>query len=534
MGALFFQNGQSIGSSAGWCGFTGNNNYVVRYDFRTGSEGASELSVVLSGIYYGSGAGTQPFGFKLSTGAGTWSNARNISPDSDLAYMSYSGAGGYGCTLHASGLNLLPDTQYYIFVYVAGSGAEYYSGWNCVSPIIACSGSYTAPGSAISSMSALVMTGSPLSLIMARSAGNYHQASFSYKGEILALSAPFESALSHICPREWMSRETEAESMEIEVSVQSYADPLCAVPSGEAEKGSFVLCADGEMRPRITQEAIKLRVINDGEASDFEELIAGISRLEVSFDRTLVDLSACAGAGLKLYRISCRGQSSESEESRLETGIIPGDGELVCSVVDSRGREGSVSLALSPLAYVPPSLIDMSALRCDENGADSEEGAFCRLRAGAVYTALDGKNSCSVSASIQPTGGERGEEIILEGFESGVWSDLWEKACILGGDMQGDSYTLHLSIRDALGSESRYRLHLYHQKWALKFNSDGTALGIGMAPTVQNALQLPDLWRVYAGMLVLSDRSYGYEAPEEKLESAVEGQLYFQLTEQEG
>lgn len=533
MGALFFQNGQNIGSTAGWCGFTGSNNYVVRYDFRTGAAGASELSLILSGIYYGAGAGTQPFGFKLSTGAGTWANARNISPDSNLAYMSYSGAGGYGCTLYATGLNLLPDTQYYIFVYQAGNGAEYYSGWNCVSPLIATSGSYRAPGSAISSMSALVMTQSPLSIIMARSGANFHQAAFSYKGELLALSEPFESSLSHVCPREWMSRERKAESMEIEVSVQSYSDPFCTVPSGEAERGSFILCADGDMRPKIMADALTVQTVNDGAAAAFEELIAGISRVRVSFDRKLVDLTDCAGAELELCRLSYRGKLVESVEDTLETGIITGEGELICSVLDSRGREGSVSIALNPVAYVPPSLINMAALRCDESGRECEDGAYCRIRAEAIYTPLDGKNSYTVSAAIQPTGGESGTEINLDGFESGVWSDVWAKPCILGGDMLGDSYTVRLAIKDALGSESRYTLRLYHQKWAMKFNADGTALGIGMAPTVPNALQLPDMWRMYAGMLVLSDKSYGYGPPGERVEEAVDGQLYFQLTEQE-
>ena len=45
MGVCFFQNGTNIGASAGWGGFTGNNNYVVRYDFTTGASGASAVTL---------------------------------------------------------------------------------------------------------------------------------------------------------------------------------------------------------------------------------------------------------------------------------------------------------------------------------------------------------------------------------------------------------------------------------------------------------------------------------------------------------
>ena len=52
-----------------------------------------------------------------------------------------------------------------------------------------------------------------------------------------------------------------------------------------------------------------------------------------------------------------------------------------------------------------------------------------------------------------------------------------------------------------------------------------------MEPTVENAVQMPDIWRFYAGTIVLSDSSYGYAEPEQSLADPVEGQLYFQLSQ---
>lgn len=128
MGVNFFQNGVSLGASAGWGGYTGSNNYVVRYDFTTPAAGADTVTLTLSGIYYGHNAGTQGFGFRIGTSPTAWANARGETPNSTLGYMSYSDAAGYGCTMTAAGLNLRAYTTYYIFVYAATGGAEYYTG----------------------------------------------------------------------------------------------------------------------------------------------------------------------------------------------------------------------------------------------------------------------------------------------------------------------------------------------------------------------------------------------------------------------
>ena len=81
MGVIFFQNGVSLGASAGWGGYTGGNNYVVRYDFTTPADGADAVTLTLSGIDCGHGAGTQGFGCKLGTSPAAWANAcRPLSP----------------------------------------------------------------------------------------------------------------------------------------------------------------------------------------------------------------------------------------------------------------------------------------------------------------------------------------------------------------------------------------------------------------------------------------------------------------------
>lgn len=255
-----------------------------------------------------------------------------------------------------------------------------------------------------------------------------------------------------------------------------------------------------------------------------------MSQAEIVFDLSAIGLENCAGAEISGFAISCGGKREQSSEATLRTQRLSGDCVINCIVIDSRGREGSCSLSLSPLPYVPPSLTDIEAERCDAHGLTESLGEFYRLRASAVFTQLEG-NSCTVYVRLQPTGGSWGAKTVLSGFESGIWSNLWASPAILGGALQGDSYKLELSIADKLGWVARYTVDMYHRRWAMKFNEAGTALGLGMEPNADNALQLPESWRIYAGSIVLSERSYGYEEPETAVENPAEGQLYFLLTE---
>lgn len=528
MGVNFFQNGVSIGASAGWGGYTGSNNYVVRYDFTTAAAGGSSVSVTLGGIYYGNSAGTQGFGFKLSTSGAAWANARAETPDSGLGYMQYSASSGYGCTMSASGLNLAPYTTYYIFIYVATGGAEYYTGWNCTAPQITVTGEYTPPASSISSVSAKVSTQSAVSIIMNRAGGLWHKAEFYHGGEKLTTSAPFAAALSHICPRTWMQKAPTATSMEISVLVQSYTDEACSTPTGAPATASFTLTADEDMRPDFALSALTISPVNSGVVG-INSFISGVSCAQVQFDPEKIDLSACAGAAIAQYSVSVNGERTSSTSGTVQTGVLAADCELVCTVKDTRGRESSVTKAISVLPYVAPSLNNIKAERCTADGESAAQGAYIRLSAVLSYTTLGGRNSATVKACIQPTGAAAGEQITLTAFTSGVWSDEWVTPTLLGGELTGDGYTLKLYVKDMVGQEREYRVQIYHQQWAMKFNATGTAVGFGMSPTAENAVQLPDTWRLYAGRLVLGESAYGVADPAQAVQNAVEGQLYFKL-----
>lgn len=529
MGVNFFQNGASIGATAGWGGYTGGNNYVVRYDFVTGSTGASAVTIALSNIFYGNNAGTQAFGFKISPSAVAYANARAITPDSAPGYMSYNSANGYCCTLSATGLNLAPNTCYYIFVYVVGAGAEYYTGWNCTAPLITASGTYMQPSSKISSISPQVNTLGSLSIIMARAGTCWHKARFLYNGAELACSAAFAASLSYTCPREWMTKDISATEMTITVSVQSYNDEQCTSATGAPETAEFILTADAGMHPVLMANAVSAQVLNVAVDEKFTEFIAGISRARVSFAADKIDLSACAGAQIASYSLRYKGRKVSAQTSPVDTGVLNGDCTISCIVTDTRGREAGTEIAVTMLPYVPPSLSGIDAKRCTSSGKDAYNGMSYKIIATLNYTPLGGKNTARIWIKIKAVGGRWVDERELTGFESGVWSDLWAQKTVLGGVLVEDSFIICFTITDELGSTVQYMEGMYSNKWALKLNAKGTAIGFGMEPTEDKAVQMPSTWTLHAGSIVLSEKSYGTSPPESAISSPVEGQLYFYI-----
>ncbi|MDO4982734.1 MAG: hypothetical protein Q4E35_04160 [Eubacteriales bacterium] len=526
MGAMFFQNGIALGADAGWGGYTGNNNYVVRYDFTTGAQGASRVAIWLDMIWNRRGDGNQTFGFKLSTGEYDFCNARGVTPDSNTALLEYSPQTGYGCVLYATDLNLTPNTRYYLFVYVISSGTEYYTGWNCVDPAFAVEGSYTPPVSTVSSISPSVSTGGNVTIVMNRAGNVYHKAVFSYQSSTLAISAPFADTLTYNCPRAWLNRNTAAKSITVDVTVTSYSDAACTAFAGSVS-AQFTLSADRDMHPVFYAEALNVTAVNSGSA--ISGFVSGVSRARVSFLTGLISLTDCAGAGIEKYSVSMAGKTYDSETPDILTDVINIDTALVCTVTDTRGMSHSVSVTLTVSPYVAPSLTELGALRCSADGSENESGAYFKVKFRASCSQTGG-NTCTVTVAAKPSGGSYGNETVLSGYENGVWSDRWSTPAIIGGTLTGDSVTVRFTVTDAVGASSVYTVPMYRLQWAMKFNSSGTAVGFGMAPDAQNALQIPDHWRLYGGIPVLSPSAYGTAAPETAVSSPVEGQIYLRIS----
>lgn len=353
-----------MGSDAGWGGWTGSNNYVVRYDFSTGSTGASAVSIALENIWSRQGGGGQYWGFKLSTNQTGYANARAQTPDSNSAALQYTSS-GYSATLSASGLNLAANTVYYMFVYVVTTGTEYYSGtWNLTSPRITVTEKPARPGKTTFTVSPVSPEyGTEVSIAV-----THNSPSYTYK---LYYSNNGQYTLFH--------SDTESGTVIWNTSVLSLTSTtICNLKCSTYEGATFIddyvvpVTVTFSGVPEVTIQSVEQvsdsTVVNSWQEEGEEPLyVQGYSKCKVRF---LVDWMP-GGTYASCYindgvdTVIAQPVSGLSNVYEATTRVFNASGarNIVATAVDSLGRSGSEYHAITVTPYIAPYVVDADAIR---------------------------------------------------------------------------------------------------------------------------------------------------------------------------
>lgn len=390
-------------------------------------------------------------------------------------------------------------TGYWKKVSYTSSGS--YAGIPYHSTVAQCSATVTLPsltlGSKIQSITDPVYTLSSLMLTVERAKDSYwHKAVFKSGSKTLYSSAAFSNSLSLTVPRSWFSTFQSAASLTVSVTLQTYTDSACTSPIGDAAVKNITVYADDGMKPTVSEGFAAVSVYNEGSVSDFSVFVQGYSRAKITFDSSKVDLSDDVGATISGYKITAAGQTVS--DSPFLTPVLTGKTDIVCTVMDSRGRSASVTLTVTPKIYSLPAVNQISVFRCISSGEKSEDGTYLSAKAAAVFSSLGGENSVSMSVQYRVPGGSWSAAAAMA---SGI-------AAVTGGTMSPDqNYEVKINISDALNS-GEATLKLPGRKWAIKFREKGDGVGFGMAPQADKVLQIPAAWMFMVGEKTLLDIIY--------------------------
>ena len=175
-----------------------------------------------------------------------------------------------------------------------------------------------------------------------------------------------------------------------------------------------------------------------------------------------------------------------SQEARGNPAVLPiledgGTLKILATVRDLRGFTASLTREIQVIPYEKPRLIPAGeetkplCCRAEESGALSPTGTCLLIRAGVLFTALEGKNAPSLSMRIR-----RGEEPF------GDLLDLpLDGACSFDRILPGitlslkHSYEVELRVRDLLGEETVRSFSILTQavSFSLYDGVDGAAFG---------------------------------------------------------
>lgn len=202
-----------------------------------------------------------------------------------------------------------------------------------------------------------------------------------------------------------------------------------------------------------------------------------------------VDLTASGAQGstIKAYSIKLGDFYAVSSASGT-TDYLPTAGALTltCTVTDSRGRTATKTKTITVIAYRKPTISDISAARCNQDGTANRMGDYGKVTFSGAITALGNKNTAAYAVQYR----EVGAEIWSNAGSSAAGNYAPAGAYVVFSADKSKRYEVRVVATDAfetIGSAVRdlpaaYAL-LHHAKHLL-------SMGIGRLCDKANALQV--------------------------------------------
>lgn len=122
-----------------------------------------------------------------------------------------------------------------------------------------------------------------------------------------------------------------------------------------------------------------------------------------------VDITASGAQGSTIMSYSIKvGSIYASTSASGTTDYLPAYGELIvdCAVTDSRGRPTTLTQPITVLDYRKPTISDISASRCNQDGTVNRMGEYGKVTFSGAITALSNKNTASYAVQYREVGTE--------------------------------------------------------------------------------------------------------------------------------
>lgn len=208
--------------------------------------------------------------------------------------------------------------------------------------------------------------------------------------------------------------------------------------------------------------------------------IKGLSKFKVVVTPTLAH-----GSPIASYSVYANGATYTS--ASFTSGVLRSSGALSVSatVKDKRGRTGTATVLKTVLSYTEPVISILTVHRCDEDGAENEQGEFVKVNFTAAVTALNNKNTAVYTLYYKKSTDTEFTEVGLDELEDNYSIN---SSYIFPADTS-NSYDVEFTAADNFKTTKRVTsastgFALIHHR------ADGTGLGLGKLGEVENGLDV--------------------------------------------
>lgn len=279
-------------------------------------------------------------------------------------------------------------------------------------------------------------------------------------------------------PISWASYNTSGNKISCKLELETYTSSSASSPIGTVSKNiTLTIPENSDTKPTVSI-AVAPKNPSSFPSALSSLYIQGKSKAEVTctaspkYNATISEYTVSAGT------LSKKGSSAAPTTDYLQTaGSIP----VTAKVKDSRGFYGKTAAAtnITVLPYSKPTIAPVDGQskiiceRSDANGASSRSGTYLRIRAKAVYSSLDSKNTCTMQYRYK--------------IESGAWSawiDLTSSNGVVNATLDRgfsaqSAYTVELRAVDLIEASASFPFKIPTDTVNLHLRAGGKGIGIG-------------------------------------------------------
>ena len=172
--------------------------------------------------------------------------------------------------------------------------------------------------------------------------------------------------------------------------------------------------------------------------------------------------------------------------NNITSDIITASGsvDVVVTVTDSRGRIGTTTKTVTVLPYSDPKITSFTAMRCDSDGTENDEGEYVKLAYAFEITSLNSKNDKNHSIGYNLTTSD--DYTILTSGSLYSVNTTHVSTTVFNTD---NSYELKLTVTDYFKSVS-YIVELSTAFTLVDYHSSGKGMSIGKVAELENTLDV--------------------------------------------
>ena len=277
----------------------------------------------------------------------------------------------------------------------------------------------------------------------------------------------------------WASYNKSGNKISCKLELETYTSSSASSPIGTVSKNITLTIPENSG----TKPTVSIAVAPENPSSFPTALsslyIQGKSKAKVTctaitkYNATISEYTVSAGT------LSKKGSSAAPTTDYLQTaGSIP----VTAKVKDSRGFYGNTAAAtnITVLPYSKPTIAPVDGQskiiceRSDANGASSRSGTYLRIRAKAVYSSLDSKNTCKMQYRYK----------IESGASWSAWFDLTSANGVVDTTINlnlsaQSAYTVELRAADSIENSVSFPFKIPTDTVNLHLRAGGKGIGIG-------------------------------------------------------